>query len=111
MDILWAAVILGAMGLVFGLVLTGAAKVFAVPTNPKRDAVREVLPGANCGGCGYPGCDGCADAIAAGNAPVNACPVGGAGVAAVADAFSLGAPQVEVFGRDVLLTYDLEKER
>ena len=54
MDILWAAVILGAMGLVFGLVLTGAAKVFAVPTNPKRDAVREVLPGANCGGCGYP---------------------------------------------------------
>lgn len=43
MDILWAAVILGAMGLVFGLVLTGAAKVFAVPTNPKRDAVREVL--------------------------------------------------------------------
>lgn len=44
MDILWAAVILGAMGLVFGLVLTGAAKVFAVPTNPKRDAVREVLP-------------------------------------------------------------------
>ena len=50
MDILWAAVILGAMGLVFGLVLTGAAKVFAVPTNPKRDAVREVLPGANCGG-------------------------------------------------------------
>ena len=38
-------------------------------------------------------------------------PVGGAGVAAVADAFSLGAPQVEVFGRDVLLTYDLEKER
>lgn len=74
MDILWAAVILGAMGLVFGLVLTGAAKVFAVPTNPKRDAVREVLPGANCGGCGYPGCDGCADAIAAGKAPVNACP-------------------------------------
>ena len=35
----------------------------------------------------------------------------GAGVAAVADAFSLGAPQVEVFGKDVLLTYDLEKER
>lgn len=81
MDILWAAIILGAMGLIFGLLLTGASKVFAVPTNPKRDAVREVLPGANCGGCGYPGCDGCADAIAAGKAPVNACPVGGADVA------------------------------
>ena len=40
-----------------------------------------VLPGANCGGCGYPGCSGCATAIAEGKAPVNACPVGGAKVA------------------------------
>ena len=76
MEIFWAALVLGAMG------LTGASKLFAVPSNPKRDAVREVLPGANCGGCGFPGCDGCADAIASGKAPVNACPVGGAEVAA-----------------------------
>ena len=82
MEIFWAALVLGAMGLLFGLLLTGASKLFAVPSNPKRDAVREVLPGANCGGCGFPGCDGCADAIASGKAPVNACPVGGAEVAA-----------------------------
>lgn len=81
MEILYAALVLGGMGLVFGLLLTLTSKVFAVPTNPKRDAVREALPGANCGACGYPGCDGCADAIAAGKAPVNACPVGGAPVA------------------------------
>jgi Na+-translocating ferredoxin:NAD+ oxidoreductase RNF subunit RnfB len=37
--------------------------------------VREALPGANCGGCGFPGCDGCADAIASGAAPAGACPV------------------------------------
>ncbi|MBQ9307769.1 MAG: RnfABCDGE type electron transport complex subunit B [Clostridia bacterium] len=81
MNILWAVVILGAMGVLFGLLLTWTAKVFAVESNPTRDAIREVLPGANCGGCGFPGCDGCADAIAAGKAPVSACPVGGAEVA------------------------------
>ena len=64
MDILYAALVLGGMGLIFGGLLTLTSKIFAVPTNPKRDAIREVLPGANCGGCGYPGCDGCADAIA-----------------------------------------------
>ncbi|MDO4484532.1 MAG: RnfABCDGE type electron transport complex subunit B [Clostridia bacterium] len=81
-NILYAALVLGGMGLVFGLLLTFVSKVFAVPANPQRDAVREVLPGANCGACGFPGCDGCADAIAAGKAPVNACPVGGAAAGA-----------------------------
>lgn len=75
MDILIAALVLGGMGLLFGLLLTLTSKVFAVPSNPIRDAIREALPGANCGGCGYPGCDGCADAIASGKAPTNACPV------------------------------------
>ena len=41
MEIFWAALVLGAMGLLFGLLLTGASKLFAVPSNPKRDAVRE----------------------------------------------------------------------
>ena len=75
MEIMIAALVLGALGLIFGLVLTGTSKVFAVPSDPKRDAVREALPGANCGGCGFPGCDGCADAIASGKAPADACPV------------------------------------
>ena len=55
MEIMIAALVLGALGLIFGLVLTGTSKVFAVPSDPKRDAVREALPGANCGGCGFPG--------------------------------------------------------
>lgn len=75
MAIIIAALILGVMGLALGLVLTATSKVFEVPSDPKRDAVREALPGANCGGCGFPGCDGCADAIASGKAPADACPV------------------------------------
>ena len=80
--ILWAALVLGGMALIFGILLDFVSRKFAVPSNPTRDAIREVLPGANCGGCGFPGCDGCADAIASGKAPVNACPVGGAEVGA-----------------------------
>ena len=82
MNILFAVLVLGGMGLLFGLVLTAASKFFAVPANPKRDAIREVMPGANCGACGFPGCDACADAIASGKAPANTCPVGGAALAA-----------------------------
>ncbi len=69
------------MALVFGLLLTLVNKVFTVPSDPRRDQIREALPGANCGGCGFAGCDALADAIAAGKAAPNACPVGGAAVA------------------------------
>ena len=64
--------VLGGLGLVLGLLLTVANKVFEIPSDPKRDAVRNALPGANCGGCGFAGCDALEDAIAAGQAPVNA---------------------------------------
>ncbi len=81
LNILIAAVLLGVMGLLFGLLLLWTGKFFAVPADPRRDAVREALPGANCGACGFPGCDGCAEAIASGKAAVNTCPVGGQPVA------------------------------
>lgn len=76
-NIIIAVGILGVMGLAFGLLLGVAAKVFEVPVDPKVAQVRDALPGANCGACGFPGCDGLAEAIAAGDAPVNGCPVGG----------------------------------
>ncbi len=98
MEILYAALVLGGMGLLFGGLLTLTSKVFAVPSNPVRDAVRELLPGANCGGCGYPGCDGCADAIAAGKAPVNACPVASA-EAAEAIAAAMGVEPADASAR------------
>ncbi|SDZ32016.1 electron transport complex, RnfABCDGE type, B subunit [Proteiniborus ethanoligenes] len=80
-NIVTAVVSLGSMGLLFGAGLAVAAKVFAVEVDPKVEQVRGALPGANCGACGFPGCDGLANAIANGSAPVNACPVGGASCA------------------------------
>ena len=70
------------MGLIVGIALVYTGKKFYVEIDERESAVRECLPGNNCGGCGFPGCDGLADAIVAGTAPVNGCPVGGAPVAA-----------------------------
>lgn len=79
-EVLYPMAILGGLGLLFGVVLGFASKVFAVEVDPKVEAVRKALPGANCGACGYPGCDGCASAIVEGKAPANACIVGGKSV-------------------------------
>ena len=76
-----APIALCVLGIVFGAILAVAAKVFAVEKDPREEAIAECLPGANCGGCGYPGCSGYAAAIVAGKAPVNACSPGGADVA------------------------------
>jgi len=70
-----ATAVVAGVGLFIGLFLGFAAKTFAVEVDEREIQVRELLPGANCGGCGYPGCDGLAAAIAKGEAPVNACPV------------------------------------
>ena len=83
MTLIWvAAALLGAMGLIFGWILAFASKKLAVESDPRITEIIEVLPGANCGACGYPGCSGLAEAIVNGAAPVGACPVGKAPVAA-----------------------------
>ena len=79
--ILTATVSIAVIGLLIGYLLVLFGKRFEVETDPKEAAVREVLPGNNCGGCGFAGCDALAKAIAAGEAPINACPVGGNPVA------------------------------
>lgn len=76
--ILYAAILVGVIGILIGLLLGFAAIKLEVPVDEKAIAIREILPGANCGGCGYAGCDALAEAIAKGEAPVNGCPVGGA---------------------------------
>ena len=52
MEILIAIAILGGLGLVFGLVLAAASKVFYVESDPRLEQLTACLPGANCGGCG-----------------------------------------------------------
>ena len=81
MSILFPVLSIGGMGVVFGACLGVASEVFKVEEDPRIGEILGVLPGANCGGCGFPGCGGCAGAIVAGTAPVNACPVGGAACA------------------------------
>jgi RnfABCDGE-type electron transport complex B subunit len=77
-----AGVVLGITGIAMGWILGWANRAFHVPTDPKVDALNEVLPGANCGGCGYVGCNEYAEAVAKGEAGVNLCAPGGAGCAA-----------------------------
>jgi Na+-translocating ferredoxin:NAD+ oxidoreductase RNF subunit RnfB len=80
-DIILAVIVISGLGLVFGIGLSYASKVFAVKVDERVTQIREVLPGANCGACGFTGCDGYADAVASGNAEVNCCTVGGNKVA------------------------------
>ncbi|HIW49309.1 MAG TPA: RnfABCDGE type electron transport complex subunit B [Firmicutes bacterium] len=81
-SILYPVLCVGGLGVVLGAGLGYAGKIFEVKEDPRLEQVLECLPGANCGGCGYPGCSGMASAIVSGKAPVNGCPVGGAKSAA-----------------------------
>ena len=77
MGIIAATVLVGCVGLFVGLFLGIAGISFKVKVDEREEQVLNALPGNNCGGCGYPGCSGLASAIVKGEAPVNACPVGG----------------------------------
>ena len=76
-----AIISLGGLGFALGAGLSIASKKFAVELDPREEAVLKVLPGANCGACGFPGCGGFAAAVARGDAPVVGCTAGGVGVA------------------------------
>ncbi|WP_455714607.1 RnfABCDGE type electron transport complex subunit B [Anaerosporobacter sp.] len=75
--IIVATLIVSITGLVIGLLLGLAGEKFKVEVDEKELKVRELLPGNNCGGCGFAGCDALAKAIATGEAKSNACPVAG----------------------------------
>ena len=67
----------GGLALIFGCILGYASKLFYVETDSKVDEIIEVLPGANCGACGFPGCAGYAEAIVQKDIDINLCPPGG----------------------------------
>ncbi len=83
MDVLFLPSILalGGMGLLFGAGLAFAAKKFAVQVDPRVTQILEILPGANCGSCGRPGCSAYAEAVVNGSLPPNRCTPGGKDVA------------------------------
>jgi NADPH-dependent glutamate synthase beta subunit-like oxidoreductase len=76
-----AFLVMGGMGAVIGAGLAVASKVFYVYVDPTVEKIDELLPGANCGGCGLPGCAANAEAIVAGKASPNSCVAGGAELA------------------------------
>ena len=70
--------ILAGLGLLLALVLYLVAAKFKVEEDPRIDEVEKVMPGANCGGCGFAGCRAFADsAVKAPNLDGHYCPVGG----------------------------------
>ena len=69
------------LGILISLFLGISSKIFYVEVDDRIQKVREILPGNNCGGCGYAGCDSLAEAIVSGNADVSSCTVGGESVA------------------------------
>ncbi len=76
-----AVMMMGGLGCIIGVCLAIASRVFYVYVDPKVEAITDALPGANCGGCGYPGCGANAEAIVAGQSPPTSCVAGSAELA------------------------------
>ena len=76
--ILYAVLVLSIMGAVFGAILAIASKIFAVKVDERLPKLTGCLPGANCGGCGFAGCQAYAQAVIDGKAPIGQCAAGGA---------------------------------
>lgn len=92
--ILIAAIVFAAISIVLGLILAFASQIFKVEVDERIEKITEVLPGANCGGCGFAGCAALAEAIVNGNAKMDACNACGDDVTAkIADI--MGKPVVD----------------
>ena len=75
--ILWGFLILAGLGLVLGVLLVIAEKLLHVEEDPRIAEVEKMLPNANCGACGFPGCHGMAEALVKGEVKkASACKVG-----------------------------------
>ncbi|NLK08513.1 MAG: RnfABCDGE type electron transport complex subunit B [Firmicutes bacterium] len=81
--VLVSLVSMGTVGALFGAGLAWASRKFAVESDARVDDIEEILPGANCGACGYPGCRGFAEAVVAGAVPCDGCPVSSSEAAAL----------------------------
>ena len=93
--ILLAVIVVAGIGLIAGLGLSLASVLMAVKTDEKVEQLRAELPGANCGACGYAGCDEYAKAVAAGEAATNLC-IPGADAVAAEVAGIMGAEAMDV---------------
>lgn len=81
MYVFYAIISLTGLGMLLGLLLGVAGKYLTVESSPIVDELEGMLPGSQCGQCGYPGCRPAAEALAKGNAPATLCPPGGSALA------------------------------
>ena len=105
--ILIAVIVLGGIALISSVILYVCSKKFAVYEDPRIGQVTAALPGANCGGCGFPGCAGMAGALVkaadAGSIEGLNCPVGGAAVMGeIADLLGKDKLQMRLLPNSVL---------
>jgi Na+-translocating ferredoxin:NAD+ oxidoreductase RNF subunit RnfB len=80
-NIIYPIIAIGGLSLIFGALLGFSAKKFAVNVDPKVKDIINILPGVNCGGCGFAGCAVFAEAVAKDAAKYNGCPAGGSSAA------------------------------
>jgi len=102
LDILSPVGVVAAIGLLSGVLLTIAAKYMAVPVDDRVTNVREVLPGANCGACGFAGCDEYAEKLVHDGVKTNLCTPGG-GAVALAISKQLGVEAEEVVPKSAIV--------
>jgi len=76
-SMIFPVISVGSLAIIFGVVLGFSARKFHVEKDPNVDNIVRILPGVNCGGCGYPGCAVFAERVVSGEASYNACPPGG----------------------------------
>ena len=101
-EILIPVLLVSGIGLLAGILLAVASIVMAVPKDEKAEDIRAMLPGANCGACGFSGCDGYAAALAHGEAKVGLCSPGGAECAEKISAY-LGVDNASVEAKTALV--------
>jgi len=75
MEILTPVIVLGSLGIIFGLWLTFAQKIFAIKEDTRTENIFALLPGVNCGACGKAGCYGLAESLAKGDTKIIGCPI------------------------------------
>jgi electron transport complex protein RnfB len=89
---IYAVISITTLGLFLGILLGTAARYLKVEGNPLQKEIEDMLPGSQCGQCGFPGCSPAADALANGTAEVTLCPPGGRSLAiALADKLGVSA--------------------
>jgi len=109
---LMAVVVLAGMGAILGATIGIAAKIFKVKTDPRIELVTELLPGANCGGCGKAGCADFAKAVVSGEMQPGKCPVcSQEGVSSIARALGIEAGETEKKVAVVLCSGDANKTK